>query len=365
MELTIGETLLATALLSGIGLSVLVYERKFAPVHMVAPPGSAGGATRAARITGRLDHVPFDIERVDPVQQKARLKDRFKRSMQKTRDLLNRDVSEVMGAGPLPEAFEDIEAILIQADVGVAEAASLAQELKEGAFNSDTLKSGLKARMKSSLTESDRRLRLNPDGLTVWLIVGVNGSGKTTSIAKLGSLAKQSGLKVLLVAGDTFRAAAIEQLQTWGERVDLEVMAQHTGADAAAVVFDALSHARSNDFDLVIVDTAGRLQNRKPLMDELNKVVRVASRQSGELVESLLVLDATTGSNGVSQAKGFSETAGITGLLLAKMDGTAKGGIAFSVERELGIPIKAVGVGESFEDLTPFDPDSFVDALLD
>jgi fused signal recognition particle receptor len=206
---------------------------------------------------------------------------------------------------------------------------------------------------------------VNPEGLSVWLVVGVNGTGKTTSIAKLARHAASKGFNVLLAAGDTFRAAAIEQLETWSERIGVPIIRQQAGSDPAAVVFDAMAHAKARGYDLVIVDTAGRLHTRKPLMEELRKVRRVVDREPGALTECFLVLDATTGQNGIAQARAFSEAVDVTGLVLAKLDGTAKGGIVYAVERELGIPVKAVGLGESADDLAPFDPDAFVDALFE
>ncbi|HVL81166.1 MAG TPA: signal recognition particle-docking protein FtsY, partial [Actinomycetota bacterium] len=215
------------------------------------------------------------------------------------------------------------------------------------------------------LSDSDRRLRVNPEGLSLWLIVGVNGTGKTTTIAKLAKVASDRGFGVVLAAGDTFRAAAIEQLETWGERLGLDVVRQHPGADPGAVVFDAIEHAKARGYDLLIVDTAGRLHTKTPLMEELRKVRRIIDRTPGLLTECLLVLDATTGQNGIAQARAFRDATDLTGLVLAKLDGTAKGGITFAVERELGVPVKAVGLGEKATDLAPFDPDDFVDALFD
>jgi fused signal recognition particle receptor len=219
--------------------------------------------------------------------------------------------------------------------------------------------------MVEQLATADRRLRLVRGRLSIWVVVGVNGTGKTTTIAKLGARAKSLGLKVSLAAADTFRAAAVEQLAEWGRRIDVDVVQQGQGADPGAVVFDAIAHARAQGFDLLIVDTAGRLHTKKPLMDELQKVMRVIARETdAALAEVLLVIDATTGQNGIAQAKAFKDAANVSGLVLAKLDGTAKGGIAFAVERELEVPVKAVGVGEKENDLVPFDPQAYVDALV-
>jgi fused signal recognition particle receptor len=198
----------------------------------------------------------------------------------------------------------------------------------------------------------------------VWLFVGVNGVGKTTSIGKVANQQVAVGRRVLLAAGDTFRAAAAEQLTTWADRAGVELVRGNEGGDPSAVVFDAIERAASRDLDLVLADTAGRLHTKTNLMEELRKVRRVAERGAGTVTESLLVIDATTGQNGLAQAREFGEATHLTGVVLTKLDGSAKGGIVFAVETELGIPVKLVGLGESLEDLVPFDPDDFVDALF-
>ena len=199
----------------------------------------------------------------------------------------------------------------------------------------------------------------------VCLFIGVNGVGKTTTIGKLASRLKSEGKRVLLCAGDTFRAAAADQLTIWSERAGVEIVKQHEGADPAAVVFDALSAAKARRVDVVLVDTAGRLHNKQNLMNELSKISRVIDREAPDASrETLLVLDATTGQNGLIQAKQFMESAGLTGVILTKLDGTAKGGIVVAIARQLGVPVKFVGVGEGVDDLTPFEPAAFVDALL-
>lgn len=316
-----------------------------------------------------LDHVPFDLPKGDRGDDEGSggFASRLRSGMVKTRDYLNRDVREVFGPGPVPEAFEDLEEVLVRADVGVGTATALSDELRERGreLTQDTLPAALKEGMRSFLGDADRRLRVNPDALSAWLVVGVNGTGKTTTIAKLAHHATEQGFRVCIAASDTFRAAAIEQLVEWGQRIGVEVVRQHAGADPAAVAFDAVEHAKARGYDLVIVDTAGRLHTRRPLMEELSKVRRVLARHEGLVTECLLVLDATTGQNGIPQAKAFGDAVDVTGLVLAKLDGTAKGGIAFAVERELGVPVKAVGIGETAQDLAPFDPDDFVDAILD
>jgi fused signal recognition particle receptor len=201
--------------------------------------------------------------------------------------------------------------------------------------------------------------------VNVWLVVGVNGVGKTTTIGKVAAQQTRVGRSVVLAAGDTFRAAAAEQLGTWAERSGSELVRGAEGGDPSSIVFDAVQRARARGADLVIGDTAGRLQNKSNLMDELRKVRRVADREPGRVTEVLLVIDATTGQNGLSQAREFTEAAGVTGVVLTKLDGSAKGGIVFAIETELGIPVKLVGLGETIVDLVPFDPDQFVDALFD
>ncbi|MDQ3766232.1 MAG: signal recognition particle-docking protein FtsY, partial [Actinomycetota bacterium] len=209
----------------------------------------------------------------------------------------------------------------------------------------------------------DRGLVFSPEPPTVWLIVGVNGTGKTTTIGKLTADLAQRGRSVALAAGDTFRAAAEEQLGIWAERSGATLIKHGPGADPGAVAFDAYAHAKARGIDVLLVDTAGRLHTKTPLMDELGKIRRVIERQ-GQVHEALLVIDATAGQNGLVQARQFADSVGVTGVALTKLDGTAKGGIALAIETTLGIPIKIIGVGEGIEDLEPFDPKTFVDALL-
>ncbi|MFZ9581098.1 MAG: signal recognition particle-docking protein FtsY, partial [Ilumatobacteraceae bacterium] len=225
----------------------------------------------------------------------------------------------------------------------------------------------LQAEMSSRLEGADRALTFTEvaEGhVNVWLFVGVNGVGKTTTIGKVAAQQTAMGRTVVLAAGDTFRAAAAEQLGTWAERSGAELVRGNEGGDPSAVIFDGVQRAASKGFDLVLADTAGRLQNKSNLMDELRKVRRVAGREPGEVTEVLLVIDATTGQNGLAQAREFTEAAGVTGVVLSKLDGSAKGGIVFAIETELGIPVKLVGLGETITDLVPFDPDEFVSALF-
>lgn len=267
------------------------------------------------------------------------------------------------------ELLEELEELLIMADVGYASSekiiSELRNELKEQKIQGgDEALEILKEILVKTIGE-DEGLHLNTKP-SVILVIGVNGVGKTTTIAKLSAQMKAEGKKVVLAAADTFRAGAIDQLQVWADRVGVDLIKQGEGADPAAVVFDAVSAAKKRNADVLIVDTAGRLHNKKNLMDELSKINRILERElPGASRENLLVIDATTGQNAVNQAKEFKNTAQITGLVLTKLDGTAKGGIVFSVKEELDIPVKFVGVGEKLDDLQPFEAKSFVEALFD
>jgi len=258
-----------------------------------------------------------------------------------------------------------MEAALISADVGMKATLKIMESVRSAKPTPPTLSQALKKELLAMLGNGDRALLTKGGGETsVWLVTGVNGVGKTTSIAKMANLAKGQGHSVVLAAADTFRAAAIDQLGTWADRVGVHMVRHAPGADPGAVVFDAIAHAKAKGIDLVIVDTAGRLHTKSNLMEELKKVHRIADQQSGGVSEVLLVIDATVGQNGIAQAKTFQEAIGVTGLILAKLDGSAKGGIAVAVQEELGIPVKYVGVGEGVEDLEPFDPEQFVEGLI-
>jgi fused signal recognition particle receptor len=310
------------------------------------------------------EDVPELGEKAEP---KLALRHRFRQGLRKTRQKFTRDMREVFATGATDMSFDALEEALVAADVGVATATALTDDLRvrRAEFADGDVAPTLKQVMIDRLGEADRRLRLSRDKTSIWIVCGVNGTGKTTSIAKLAARAKSLGIKTCLAAADTFRAAAAEQLEEWGRRIDVPVIRQDAGADPGAVVFDAIAHAKAQGLNLVIVDTAGRLHTRKPLMDELKKVLRVIDRtDDAVLTESLLVIDATTGQNGIAQAEAFRETAGVTGLVLAKLDGTAKGGVVFAVEQELDVPVKAVGTGEHYRDLVPFEPEAFVDALF-
>ncbi len=297
-----------------------------------------------------------------PVPSKRSLGERLARS----RDAFGSRLRAVFGTGRLDDAFwEGLEDALVAADVGVTAASEIVDAVK--AAHPDTpadAKEALRAELLRVLEPGERRLHLAGSPAKV-IVVGVNGSGKTTTIAKLAARLRERGFKPILGAADTFRAAADEQLRSWAERVGVEVIGGQPGADPASVAYDALQAARGRGNDVVIVDTAGRLQNKANLMEELRKIVRVIQRDSDPVSEVLLVVDATTGQNGLSQAKQFLEVVGVTGIVLTKLDGTAKGGVVVAIERELGIPVKYIGVGEGVDDLIEFDPPAFVDALLE
>jgi fused signal recognition particle receptor len=299
----------------------------------------------------------------------------FGRSIQeglsKTRQSFFGRIRGLFAGGKLTEdTWDELEALLIQGDVGVDVTVELVAGLRQladqGKLRSpQDAEAALKAELRAMLKAGRPSQVEEPRLLTVILVVGVNGSGKTTSIAKMANYFKKRGRKVLLAAADTFRAAAIDQLQVWGQRVGVEVIAHQPGADPGAVCYDALRAAKARQFDMVIVDTAGRLHTKYNLMQELAKVHGIASKQVHQAPhETLLVLDATTGQNALLQAKSFKESVNITGIVLAKLDGTAKGGIVFSIVRELGVGVRFVGTGEKLDDWAEFDGDAFVDGLF-
>jgi fused signal recognition particle receptor len=279
-------------------------------------------------------------------------------------------IGEILSQAELSEeVWEELEELLIQADVGVATTVDLVQGVRDasesqGWSSASDLEEALRQRLRAILG-APFEPRLTQDGLWITLVVGVNGSGKTTSIAKLARYHQNQGRRVLLAAADTFRAAASDQLKVWGQRLGVEVVAHQPGADPAAVVFDAVQAGQAREVDTLIVDTAGRLHTQYNLMQELSKIHRVIKKQKAEAPqETLLVLDATTGQNALSQAKYFQEAVDVDGIFLAKLDGTAKGGIVFAITTELGIPIRYVGTGEGLDDVAEFDPERFVRGLF-
>jgi fused signal recognition particle receptor len=280
----------------------------------------------------------------------------------------------LFGGGVTPELWESLEEVLIGADTGVRTTMDLLERVRaagprDAEHVRELLALELVALLEGPASHAQGRLwgpgAEPPPSPAVVLVIGVNGSGKTTGIARLAHAYEQDGTRVVCAAGDTFRAAAIDQLRTWGERLGVDVIAHQPGADPAAVAFDTIEAARARGHEIVLVDTAGRLHNKKNLMDELAKVRRVIERQLGRGPdEVLLVLDATTGQNGLAQARAFTELAEVTSVMLTKLDGSARGGIVFAIASELGLPVRFVGVGQEAGDLAPFDPASFVSALL-
>jgi fused signal recognition particle receptor len=295
----------------------------------------------------------------------------IRESLTRTRQSVFGQIVNVLGAGEIDdETWEDVEALLIQADVGVPTTMALVEAMrervaKEGLYRSEQLVKALKDEIRAIITDAPPFELEAPRQLTVVMVVGVNGSGKTTSIGKLAHRYTQAGRKVMLAAGDTFRAAAIDQLQIWGERANVPVIAGQPGSDPAAVTYDGIRAARARGFDLLIVDTAGRLHTKFNLMKELEKVYGVCKKSvHGAPHEVLLVLDAPTGQNALMQAKKFKESVHVTGVILTKLDSTAKGGMVLAIYKELGLPVRFIGTGERIEDLAPFDPDLFVDGLF-
>lgn len=296
---------------------------------------------------------------------------RLKRSLLKTKENLGSGfISLFRGKKIDDDLFEELEEQLLIADVGGETTRKIITNLTEGASrkqlrDAEALYGLLKDEMGEILAKVDEPLNIEGKTPFVILMVGVNGVGKTTTIGKLARQFEQQGKSVMLAAGDTFRAAAVEQLQVWGQRNNIPVIAQHTGADSASVIFDAIQAAKARNVDVLIADTAGRLQNKSHLMEELKKIVRVMKKLDEDAPhEIMLTIDASTGQNAISQAKLFHEAVGLTGITLTKLDGTAKGGVIFSVADQFGIPIRYIGVGERIEDLRPFKADDFIEALF-
>lgn len=306
-------------------------------------------------------------------EQKPGLFDRMKEAVSRTRQNLSERIDEVVSFNKEIDrnTLDDLEATLIAADLGAATTHQVLDKLRERADrkqigNVEELKRLLKEELLSILNAANTPPVERPEGVPeVILVVGVNGTGKTTSIGKLAQAARSEGKTALICAADTFRAAAIEQLEVWGQRTGTEVIRTKAGGDPAAVLYDALQAANARHVDCVIVDTAGRLHTKSNLMAELEKMRRAAQRLvPGAPHEVLLVIDATTGQNGLQQAKQFTDAAAVTGVVLTKLDGTAKGGVIVAIARELGLPVRYVGVGEKAGDLLPFDPKEFVDSLF-
>lgn len=297
----------------------------------------------------------------------------FRQGLRRTADVLNTDIRDLFKSeGRLvdDEFLRDLYAILVKTDMGAPAAGEIRDQIgadfRARRVQMEEILAEIGVKLRALLAQDESPVQMAPAGPTVIMVVGVNGSGKTTSIAKLAYRFKSQGKKVVLGAADTFRAAAVEQLTIWAERIGVNIAAAEQGSDPASVAFRAVKMAVDEGADVCIIDTAGRLQTQVNLMQELNKIRRVLSKQVPEAPhEVLLVLDATAGQNGISQARGFSEAAECTGLVLSKIDGTAKGGVVVPIRQQFGLPVKFVGVGEKAEDLALFNPDDFVAALLD
>ena len=361
--------LVTLVLLAGVATVVATRRRRELPPPTPAPEVEAGPpsapAPEASVVTDEAPAVT-DEAPAGPVEAPSRWRDR----LAKARGALSGTIGGLLSRSSIDtETWDDLEAGLLQADVGVATTMTLIDRLKdqvkaEGLTEPDQLVEALKADLKDQLGDADRSLRYDEGAPNVWLFVGVNGVGKTTTIGKLAKHQIGEGRSVILAAGDTFRAAAAEQLQHWAERVGADSVRGAEGGDPSSVIFDAVQRAGARGLDLVLADTAGRLHTKVNLMEELRKVRRVADRDPGTVTEVLLVIDATTGQNGLTQAKQFTEAVEVTGVVLTKLDGSAKGGIVLAIQSELAIPVKLVGLGETEDDLVAFDPDDFVDALF-
>lgn len=321
-----------------------------------------------------MENQEVVIEENDEKANKAGFFDKLISGLTKTRTEMAGKIDNILSTYKKidDELFDDLEEALVTADVGVNTTMELIDRLRDRVRadkinDPSQIKELLKDEIKKLMSESvdDNKLNVEPSPAVI-LVVGVNGVGKTTTIGKMSNNFKKAGKKVLIAAGDTFRAAAIEQLEEWSNRAGVGIVSHKEGADPAAVIFDGIHAAKSRNADILICDTAGRLHNKSNLMNELNKIFRVVEREFPEATkEVLLVLDATTGQNAISQAKVFKEVANISGVALTKLDGTAKGGVVIALQAELALPVKLIGVGEGIDDLQPFNVDSFVDAIFD
>ncbi len=333
------------------------------PVAAPSPPSGAAPLEAEAEAEGQAEAaVDADVAAAPELRER----------MGKTRGLFSGYVRALRSRSSVDdEAWDDLEEALLRADVGVVTTTALLEDLRARVRagelrGADAVVAALKEDLRRSLdTAAGTGLSFDTEGTCVWLFVGVNGVGKTTTIGKVARREKAAGRSVLLAAGDTFRAAAAEQLDQWAQRTGVEIVRGAEGGDPSAVVFDAVQRAQARGNDLVLADTAGRLHTKVNLVEELKKIRRVADRPPGHVTEVLLVLDATTGQNGLTQARQFLDAVGVTGVVLTKLDGSAKGGIVIAIQRELGLPVKLVGLGEGPDDLVPFDADEFVAALFD
>ncbi|HMG41796.1 MAG TPA: signal recognition particle-docking protein FtsY [Acidimicrobiales bacterium] len=358
MDLVVVVAVLALVLVAGSAYFLVVGRRRDESLGVEEPSTAEVEAPAAATAAATAT-----------VEAPAGPPPTFRDRLGKARGALGGYLTTIRSRKVDDQTWDDLEEALIRADVGVAATQRILDDLREVAKSEsisdpDALIDRLKAELKGLLSEGDRSLRYDAGSPNVWLFVGVNGVGKTTTIGKIARQQIAGGRSVVMAAGDTFRAAAAEQLTAWAERSGADIVRGNEGGDPSAVIYDAVQRAAARGGDLVLGDTAGRLHTKTNLMEELSKVRRVADREPGSVTEVLLVLDATTGQNGLTQAQQFTDAVDVTGIVLTKLDGSAKGGIALAVETSLGIPIKLVGLGEGVEDLVDFDPDEFVEALF-
>jgi fused signal recognition particle receptor len=381
--LVVAATLVIVSLLAVVPLVAGRRRRQDADrarqVDLDREPGvgdDAGQPPPPSREVADVDLPPDDravATAAPPAEEVVAPRRRFRERLGRSRAALSRGMAGLLARGADDdEAWDELEEALLSADVGVATATELVERLRTRAraerASGPALRELLRAELREAVGSGDRSLALDlleeRQRPGIVLVVGVNGTGKTTTVGKLALALAEEGKQPVLAAADTFRAAATEQLAIWADRVGAPVVRHQQGADPAAVAFDGLASARARGADVLLIDTAGRLHTKTNLMEELRKLRRVLEREGGQVREVLLVLDATTGQNGLAQARQFTDAVGVTGIVLTKLDGTAKGGIVIAVQRDLGIPVKLVGLGEGPRDLAPFDPDAFVDALL-
>jgi fused signal recognition particle receptor len=401
---TVQLLVIVLILFVGIGLGLVISRRRAGTLEPPSPPptttgrtirepkpsvpvdepdtdstaGSAVGTAAEAAVVAEAEAITetaaASVSEIAPVvepEPRVIERPRFRDRLSKARNALSGYVGSIGGRSKIDaETWDELEEALILADVGMNATQELLDHLRsqvkaQGLSTGEQLLDALKAELTVRLTGFDRDLHFSAgEGPTVWLFVGVNGVGKTTTIGKLGAREVAAGHRVVMAAGDTFRAAAAEQLGMWAERAGAELVRGNEGGDPSSVIFDGVAAAAARGADLVLGDTAGRLHTKVNLMDELRKVRRVADQGAGTVTEVLLVLDATTGQNGLVQAQQFTEAVELTGVVLTKLDGSAKGGIVIAIHEQLGIPVKAVGLGEGIDDLVPFDAAEFVDALF-
>lgn len=368
-----GQVLANPVLDESLAADQRIFARFFEPANDAAPVAPKPAAAPEPEVEAQPVDDAEPAPQAEP-EPEVSFFTRMKKGLSRTRSSFSRGMANLLiGKKEIDdELFEDIETQLLVSDVGIDATQRIMNNLSERVsrkelFDSDALYTALQEELCAILGDSTIPFQVNEAKKPyVVLVVGVNGVGKTTTIGKLAKRLQMDGKSVMLAAGDTFRAAAVEQLQVWGGRNDIPVIAQHTGADSASVIFDALQAAQSREVDVLIADTAGRLHNKSNLMEELKKVTRVLGKLDPTAPhEVMLVLDAATGQNALNQAQLFDEAVGVTGITLTKLDGTAKGGIVFSLAEKTHLPIKFVGVGESIDDLRPFDPKEFVEALFD